>query len=33
MYALLAEFDIREIDVLWTDMEGYDATCLMSFPF
>jgi FkbM family methyltransferase len=33
MYSLLAEFDIRAIDVLWTDMEGYDATCLLSFPF
>ena len=33
MYSLLADFDIREIDVLWTDMEGYDTSCLMSFPF
>ena len=33
MYSLLAAFDIRAIDVLWTDMEGYDAVCLMSFPF
>ena len=33
MYSLLADFDVRAIDVLWTDMEGYDAACLMSFPF
>ena len=33
MYALLADFDIRAIDVLWTDMEGYDTACLLSFPF
>ena len=33
MYSLLADFDIRQIDVLWTDMEGYDATCLIGFPF
>ena len=23
---------MRAINVLWTDMEGYDAACLMSFP-
>jgi FkbM family methyltransferase len=31
--SLLADFDIQRIDVLWTDMEGHDATCLISFPF
>ena len=33
MYSLMADYDIRRIDVLWTDMEGYDATCLLGFPF
>ena len=33
MYSLLADYDVRAIDMLWTDMEGYDAACLMSFPF
>ncbi len=33
MISLIETFEIRHIDVLWTDMEGYDATFLLGFPF